>query len=105
MASLNVNKVILGGRLVKDPALEETGKGTPVCNILLAINGKSDADFIEATAYGDSAKDICDFCQKGTEVLIEAKLKYNREVGKIKVKILDIQFVGGIKNGKKTVQA
>ncbi len=103
MASLNLNKVTLGGRLVKAPELETTGKGNPVCNILIAINGRGEADFIEATAYGDSAKDICDFCQKGTEVLLEGKLKYNREVGKLKVKVMSIQFVGGTRNGKKAV--
>ena len=55
-----MNKVILIGRLTKDPDLSfAAGKGTAVCRFSIAINRmkrkdkeKADADFINFVAFG-----------------------------------------------------
>ncbi len=102
MPALNVNEVILGGRLTKEPILEYTLKDIPVTNILLAINIKDNVDFIEVIAYGDTAIDVCNHCTINTEVFVKGTLKYFKDIGKLKVKVKKIQFVSRTKDSKES---
>lgn len=52
-----MNKVLLIGRLTKDPELRYTPAGTPVCNASIAVrrptakDGETDADFINLVVW------------------------------------------------------
>lgn len=76
MASLNLNKVILGGRLVSDPELKQTSSGTPVCSFSVAVNrrgsseGEQKVDFINCQAWRQTAEFLCRYFRKGSSVCI-----------------------------------
>lgn len=76
MASLNLNKVILGGRLTSDPELKTTQSGIPVCSFSVAVNrrvsseGEQKVDFINVIAWRNQAEFLCRFFRKGSSVCI-----------------------------------
>ena len=76
MANLNLNKVILGGRLTADPELKQTPSGVPVCSFTLAINrrfskdGQKEADFINCQAWRQTAEFITRYFRKGSSLCI-----------------------------------
>ena len=81
MASLNLNKVILGGRLTADPELKTTPSGVNVCSFSLAVNRKvaKDAeqktDFITIQAWRQTAEFICKFFKKGSSICVVGSLQ------------------------------
>ena len=63
MANFNFNKVIIGGRLCADPELKTTPSGVSVTSFSVAVNrkgkdGEQDADFINVTAWRNTAEFI-----------------------------------------------
>jgi len=67
-----VNKVILMGRLTRDPELRSTPNGVSVCTFSLAVsrrfknaNGEYDADFINCVAWRQTAEFISKNFTKG----------------------------------------
>lgn len=76
MASLNLNKVILGGRLTADPELKRTQSGIPVCSFTVAVNrrrsgeGEQQVDFITCQAWRQTAEFLCRYFRKGSSVCV-----------------------------------
>ena len=76
MANFNLNKAILGGRLTHDPELKNTSAGIPVCTFTIAINrrtGKDEesrADFINCTAWRQTAEFICRYFRKSSSICV-----------------------------------
>ena len=77
MANLNVNKVILGGRLTSDAELKQTQSGVPVVTASIAVNRKYkdnnnqvQTDFFNVTAWRGTAEFISKFFKKGSSILI-----------------------------------
>ena len=82
MANLNLNKVILGGRLTADPELKETPSGISVCQFSIAINRKKQkdqteqqADFINCTAWRSTAEFISKYFRKGSSICVVGSLQ------------------------------
>lgn len=69
-----INKVILMGRLTRDPELRHTGKGTPVTTFSIAIdNGYGDnkrTDFINCLAWNKTAEFVTKYFAKGKMIII-----------------------------------
>ncbi|MDY5229528.1 MAG: single-stranded DNA-binding protein [Eubacteriales bacterium] len=69
-----INKVILMGRLTRDPELRHTGKGTPVTTFSIAIdNGYGDnkrTDFINCLAWNKTAEFVTKYFIKGRMIII-----------------------------------
>ena len=73
-----MNKVILIGRLTKDPDLSyAAGTGTAVCRFTLAVNRmkkkdqeKADADFPNCIAFGKTAETIANYLTKGRQMAL-----------------------------------
>lgn len=85
-----MNKVILDGRLTKDPTLiAAAGDKTSVCNFTLAVyrKGNADSDFILCNAFGKTAEFICDRFHKGSRIMLEGNLHTGSYVNKEGVKI------------------
>lgn len=76
MANLNLNKVILGGRLTADVELKTTQSGVSVCSFSLAVNRKvgkdkpQEADFISCTAWRGTAEFISKYFKKGSSLCV-----------------------------------
>lgn len=76
-ANLNLNKVVLAGRLTADVELKQTTNGVSVCQFTLAINrrytGKEEqqtADFINCVAWRGTAEFISKYFAKGSALCI-----------------------------------
>ena len=73
-----MNKVILIGRLTRDPELRTISNGTSTTSFSLAVNrpftnqnGEREADFINCVAWRKQAENIAKYCTKGTQVAVE----------------------------------
>ncbi|MCF7924029.1 MAG: single-stranded DNA-binding protein [Candidatus Izimaplasma sp.] len=76
------NKVVLIGRLTKDPELRYTNNNIPVCSFTLAVNrpfasSNSDktADFFNCVAWRKQAENISRYVSKGSMVAIDGRLQ------------------------------
>ena len=106
----NLNKVVLIGRLTRDPELRYIPSGAAVCDITLAItrfyttpNGekKEETCFVDVTLWKKQAELCAEYLKKGREVFIEGRLvmdKWETQDGqkrsKLKVVALGMQFLG-----------
>lgn len=79
-----MNKVILMGRLTKDPEVKYVqGANTfTVARYTLAVNrrfkrdGEPDADFIGCVAFGKSAEFVEKYLAKGQQIAIQGRLQF-----------------------------
>lgn len=76
------NRVILVGRLTKDPECRYTPTGKAVCTIRLAVDrgvpsgqGGQEADFVNIVAWEKLAETCTNNLQKGRLVLVEGRLQ------------------------------
>lgn len=77
-----MNKVVLIGRLVRDPELSFTpNKGTAVTKITLAVNrknkieGKQEADFIPVVIWGKQAEATANYTVKGKLIAVTGRME------------------------------
>lgn len=75
---MNFNKVVLVGRLTRDPELRYTNNGTTIAHFTLAVNRDRDtdeADFIRVSVFGRLAEFAKDYLTKGKLILIEGSIR------------------------------
>ncbi len=77
-----MNKVILLGRLTRDPEVRYTPTGKVVCQFTLAVDrpfanqeGQREADFIPVVIWGKSAELCGNSLTKGQRALVEGRLQ------------------------------
>ena len=76
-----MNKVILVGRLARDPELRTTTNGTSVCSFAIAVDrrfkrdGQPTADFFNVTAWGKQGEIISQYLRKGRQIAISGRLQ------------------------------
>lgn len=77
-----MNKVILMGRLTKDPDVKYTQTGKVVTQFTLAVdrpfkdaNGNKETDFIPVVVWGKAAELVGNSCQKGHRLLVDGRLQ------------------------------
>ncbi|HFC9206815.1 TPA: single-stranded DNA-binding protein [Clostridium perfringens] len=74
-----MNKVVLIGRLTKDPELRfAAGSGTAVVRFTLAVNRqfkKDEADFISCIAFGKTGETIAQYITKGRQLAISGNIR------------------------------
>ena len=81
MSNFNFNKVILGGRLTADPELKSTPAGVPVTSFTVAFNRRTDkngetkADFINVTAWRNTAEFVTRFFHKSSPICIVGSIQ------------------------------
>lgn len=81
MANLNLNKVILGGRLTSDPELKQTQSGISVCSFSVAVNRRTkpgmeqQTDFFNVTAWRQTADFVSRYFHKGSSICIVGVLQ------------------------------
>ena len=88
-----LNKIILMGRLVKDPELRRTQSGTAVTSFRIAEDrdfksqdGSKQADFFDVVAWRGTAEFVSKYFTKGRMAIVEGRLQTrdwtDREGGK-----------------------
>ena len=77
-----MNKILLMGRLTKDPELRYTQGGTAVASFTLAVNrsfanqnGEREADFINCVAWQKAAEFVANYFKKGQQMVLEGRLQ------------------------------
>ncbi|SDC45746.1 single-stranded DNA-binding protein [Geotoga petraea] len=80
--SIAYNKIILIGRLTRDPEIRSTVSGSSVANFSLAVDRQSknnnDVDFINIVAFGRQADFASNYLSKGKLILVEGQLRINK---------------------------
>ena len=86
MANLNLNKVILGGRLTAAPELKQTASGTAVMSFTVAVGRKYAAktdgapqtpqsDFVNCVAWRSTAEFISRYFHKGSSICVIGRIQ------------------------------
>lgn len=73
-----LNRVILIGRLTRDPELKYTPNGTAVCTFTLAIDRKfnrDETDFIDIVVWRGLAENCASYLAKGRLAAVEGRLQ------------------------------
>ena len=77
-----LNKIMLMGRLTRDPELRRTGSGTAVTSFTLAVdrdfkgqNGNKETDFIDIVAWKGTAEFVSKYFTKGRMAVVEGRLQ------------------------------
>lgn len=77
-----MNRVVLVGRLTKDPELRYTPSGVAVATFTLAVNrtftnqqGEREADFINCVVWRKPAENVANFLKKGSLAGVDGRLQ------------------------------
>ena len=111
-----MNKVVLIGRLSRDPELRHTANGTAVCQISVAISRpvaqghEPDTDFINVTVWNKQAENIARYLSKGRQVAVEGRIQtrnYENNEGKkvyvTEVIASNVEFLGSANDQNRSV--
>jgi single-strand DNA-binding protein len=78
---MNYNRIILVGRLTRDPELRATPDGTSVVRFAIAVNrtvrpgAEEQVDYFDIVAFRQLADTVANYVTKGRLVLVEGKLQ------------------------------
>ena len=87
MSALNLNKVVLAGRITADPELKQTPSGVSVLRFTLAVNrrfsrsnangeqNEQQTDFITMVAWRQTAEFISKYFRKGRMIALEGSIQ------------------------------
>ena len=84
MSALNLNKVVLAGRITADPELKQTTTGVSVLRFTLAVNrrfskgseqGEQQTDFITMVAWRQTAEFISKYFKKGSAICVTGSIQ------------------------------
>ena len=77
-----LNKIIIMGRLTRDPELRRTASSTAVAGFTLAVdrdfksqNGEKSTDFIDVVAWRNTAEFVAKYFTKGRMAVVEGRLQ------------------------------
>ena len=84
-----VNRVVLVGRLTKDPELRYSSSNIPMVYFTVAVNrtftdqnGQRQADFIKCVAFRKQAENMARFLGRGSQVAVEGRIQTRNYQGK-----------------------
>ena len=77
-----LNRIVIMGRMVKDPELRRTGAGVAVASFTLAVerdfkgqNGEKETDFIDVVVWRQTAEFVSKYFSKGRVAVVEGRLQ------------------------------
>ena len=111
--AVDINVVVLVGRLTRDCELKSTPQGTSVCRFSIAVNRRKrtgdrwedEVSYFDVVLWGKSAETLKPYLQKGRQVSIEGELRQNRweqegkTNSKVEVVANNVQLLGGGNQG------
>jgi single-strand DNA-binding protein len=113
-----MNKVYLHGKCAKDPDVKTTQSGQTFTRLTIAVDRytksgeERKADFINCTAWGNTAQFLAKYFTKGKEILCEGRIQtgsYTNQDGK-KIYTTDVvldrvEFCGAVAKNATTTDA
>lgn len=107
-----MNKIILSGRLTKDPEVTTSQGGTRIARYTLAVprvvkkEGEQDADFLNCICFGKCAEFVEKYLRKGMKVMISGRIqsstyknKDNKTCYSVNVVVAEHEFAESKKSG------
>lgn len=106
----DLNRVIIIGRLTRDPELRHTPSGAAVANFTVANNRtyavsgekKEQVSFFDCIAWSKLGEIITEYCKKGQRIAVEGRLQQrrwedqeNNKKSKIELVVENFQFLTG----------
>ena len=77
-----MNKIIIKGRLTRDPELKTGSTGTEYAKFTVAVDRRGSkekqTDFFDCTAFGKTAVAINTYMTKGREILVEGRMESSK---------------------------
>jgi single-strand DNA-binding protein len=77
-----LNRIIIMGRLTRDPELRRTQNGTAVCTFTVAVDRdrqsrdqEKQTDFIDVTVWRQTAEFVCKYFGKGKMIIVEGSMQ------------------------------
>lgn len=108
-----MNKVIMVGRLCRDPEVSSSTSGTTFARFSIAVDrkikteGQPEADFFNCTSFGKQAEFIEKYLKKGTKIVITGRLqndsytnKDGQKVNATKIITEEVEFAESKKDGQ-----
>lgn len=84
-----LNRIVIAGRLTNDPEIRRTTTGTPVTSFTIACDrdfkdksGNKETDFIDVTAWRNTAEFVGKYFSKGKMAIVEGRLQLRDWVDK-----------------------
>lgn len=93
-----MNKIIICGRLTRDPDIRQAGE-TTVCRYSLAVDrrfkkeGEPDADFFNCTAFGKAAEFGEKYLKRGTKLIVTGRMQSDNYTNKDGQKVYAWQVI------------
>jgi single-strand DNA-binding protein len=95
-----LNRVVLVGRLTRDPELKYTPSGVPVATFTLAVNrpfsnqsGEKESDFINCVVWRKPAENVANFLKKGSLAGVDGRIQTRNYEGQDGKKIYVTEVV------------
>ena len=114
----NFNKVYLMGNLTRDPEVRTTPTGLKIAKFGLAVNrryrtrddeAREETTFVDLDAFGTQAEIIEKYCQKGSPLFVEGRLRLDQwetkdgdKRSKLGVVVENFQFLGSASGSKES---
>ena len=85
MSQFSVNRVVLVGRLTRDPELRSLPSGRSVCSLRIACNSsRKDADgayqerpnYFDVSVFGAAGESVDQYTHKGSRVAVDGRLEW-----------------------------
>lgn len=111
----NLNKVLLIGRLTRDPETRATQSGSSVVSFGLAVNRSytrkesgekvEETCFVDCEAWGRTGETIARYLRKGRQMFVEGRLKFDsweregQRRSKLSVVVDGFQFLDSMSSG------
>ena len=79
-----MNRIIIKGRLTRDPELKTGASGVEFCKFTVAVDRRKakdkekETDFFDCTAFGQTGVAISKFFAKGREILVEGRMESSK---------------------------
>ena len=80
-----MNRIVVVGRLTRDPELRRTSSDVAVCSFCVAVDdrekdasGNRTTSFIDVTVWREAADNVAKFCRKGSLVGVDGRLHQRR---------------------------
>ena len=94
-----MNKIIMMGRLARDPEISSSTSGTTFARYSIAVDrkfkkeGEPDADFFNCSSFGKQAEFVEKYLKKGTKVVVTGRLQNNNYTNKDGQKVYDVRIM------------
>lgn len=117
----DINRIVIVGRLTRDPEVKSTNKGTYISRFTIASNryvynketgeGRNETGFFDCVAFGRTAETIGKYLTKGSRIALDGSLRWSswetgdgKKNSKVEISADSFQFLDIKSNTESTQQ-